>query len=133
MKQREMGLWGEQFAACWLKDHGYDILARNWRKRHGEIDIIACKEDIIAFVEVKLRNRNGWQTPAGAVRRAQMRRIVETSVLFLQEHGLYNNGVVQPRFDIFEITTATEAGSLELVDFYHIEHAYDLEGLGVFL
>lgn len=131
MNQREKGLWGEQFAARWMQDHGYEILARNWRKEHGEIDIIARKEDVIAFVEVKLRNRNSWQTPAEAVRRDQMRRIVKTAVLFLQELGLYNNGIVQPRFDVFEITT--EAGSLEIVDFYHIEHAYDLEGLGVFL
>ena len=131
MNQREKGLWGEQFAADWLQNHGYEILARNWRKGHGEIDIIARKEDIIAFVEVKLRSKNSWEKPAGSVHRGQMRRIVETAVLFLQELGLYNNGIIQPRFDVFEITT--EAKSLEVVDFYHIEHAYDLEGLGVFL
>ena len=58
MNRREKGLWGEQFAADWLQNHGYEILARNWRKGHGEIDIIARKEDIIAFVEVKIVGKN---------------------------------------------------------------------------
>lgn len=132
MNAKERGRAGEAFAADRLRERGFEIVDRNWRWGRNEIDIIARKEPIIAFVEVKLRCLNSLTTPAGALRRGQMRRIVEAAHAYLKEKNLYENGLVQPRFDVFEITVRTP-DVLEVVDFYHMEHAYDLEGLGVFL
>lgn len=48
-----IGKKGETIAAEWLEQNGYAILARNWRNRTGEIDIIAQEDGCIVFVEVK--------------------------------------------------------------------------------
>lgn len=130
MNTRNRGLAGEEFAAARLIEKGYAILERNWRYGRYEIDVIARKGEVIAFVEVKLRGIDSFSPPAGSVRKGQRQRIAYAAAAYLQETGL--SGVIQPRFDIFEITVAG-AGSLEIVDFYHMECAYDLEGLCVFL
>ena len=54
MERRELGAWGEERAAKYLRSKGYTILERNFRCRAGEIDIIARRGGIITFVEVKL-------------------------------------------------------------------------------
>ena len=53
LKTKEIGDIGEEYAVNYLKKHRYKILSRNYRKRFGEIDIIAEKKGTVAFVEVK--------------------------------------------------------------------------------
>jgi len=53
--RRRLGARGEQAAAEFLERLGYEILERNWRSRLGEIDLVARDDDIMVFVEVKLR------------------------------------------------------------------------------
>ncbi len=48
-----IGSLGESIAQCWLEDHGYETLEQNYRKKWGEIDIIARKSEITHFIEVK--------------------------------------------------------------------------------
>ncbi len=50
---KQIGAWGEETAAVWLAEHGYEVLARNVRTPYGEIDIVAKQGDITIFVEVK--------------------------------------------------------------------------------
>jgi putative endonuclease len=50
---QQLGKWGEETAAKWLREHGYEIIAQNIRTPYGEIDIIAKQKDITIFVEVK--------------------------------------------------------------------------------
>ena len=66
-----------------LKTEGYEIVARNWRCRTGEIDIIARDGPILAFVEVKSRASASFGGPAAAVNRAKQRRIVSAARSFL--------------------------------------------------
>ena len=51
--KKEIGAWGEEIAANWLDEHGYEIVARNIRTPYGEIDIIARQNQITIFIEVK--------------------------------------------------------------------------------
>jgi len=57
MKQKnyEVGRLGEKIAAEFLAKKGYRILARNFRTRFGEIDLVAAKDGVLVFVEVKLK------------------------------------------------------------------------------
>ena len=57
MDVRHLGEFGEERAVRFLRRKGYRIVERNYRCRQGEIDIIARKRDILAFVEVKLRRQ----------------------------------------------------------------------------
>jgi Holliday junction resolvase-like predicted endonuclease len=53
MKRSAIGRWGEQAAAEWLEQRGYHLLARNWRRREGEIDLVALEGTTLVFIEVK--------------------------------------------------------------------------------
>ncbi len=129
---RGTGSFGESFACSRLAQDGYEILEQNWRCGHSEIDIIAQKGDVIAFVEVKTRAADGFYPPAQAVSRAQRKRIVLAAAEYLKNRGIYNTGEYQPRFDIFEVVTQC-AGSREIIRHTHIAAAYDTGDLDVFV
>jgi len=74
-----LGRYGEDRAAQYLADRGYEIIERNWRSARGEIDLIARVKDRLVFVEVKTRNGSGFGHPFEAiteVKVARMRRLV---------------------------------------------------------
>ena len=92
----ERGRQGEDCAARFLERKGYRILARNYRTRFGEIDLIAQQGEFLAFVEVKTRTENGWGRPAEAVSAAKQRRILLAAQEYLQLVACE----WQPRFDV---------------------------------
>lgn len=82
MKQfnRRVGKEGEDIAAKYLSDKGYKILERNYHTRFGEIDLIASKNDALAFVEVKLKHGDDFGTPEemiGYSKLSQVQRMAE--------------------------------------------------------
>ncbi|PTR26476.1 putative endonuclease [Rhodococcus sp. OK519] len=70
-----LGAMGEELAASALTAAGLQILDRNWRCRHGELDLVAVDGDTVVFVEVKTRSGLGFGSPAEAVTYAKQRRI----------------------------------------------------------
>ncbi|MDH6680074.1 putative endonuclease [Rhodococcus sp. LBL1] len=70
-----LGAMGEELAAELLTASGLRILDRNWRCRHGELDLVAVDGDTVVFVEVKTRSGLGFGSPAEAVTYAKQRRI----------------------------------------------------------
>lgn len=80
MGQKQLiGKYGEDLAAKYLQDHGYEILHRNWRCALGEIDLIAKDRNRYVFIEVKTRNGVGYGNPFEAITAAKvtrMRRLV---------------------------------------------------------
>lgn len=99
MERRELGAWGEERAAKYLRGKGYTILERNFRCRSGEIDIIARRGGIIAFVEVKLRRDADFAEAREFVTPAKQRRVILTAEYWLASHRTE----LQPRFDVIEI------------------------------
>ena len=81
----ELGAFGEQFAANHLVGAGLQILARNWRCRYGELDIVAADTDsrTVVFVEVKTRSGDGFGGVAEAVTRDKVRRLRRLASLWL--------------------------------------------------
>ena len=59
-RHNEFGKWGEDVAAEYMQERGFEILARNWRHEHKEVDIIAQKDESLYFVEVKTRHGEEW-------------------------------------------------------------------------
>ena len=72
----ELGKLGEQIALNHLVDLGFHILERNWRYKRAEIDIIASKEDILHFVEVKTRTSTKYGNPEEAISINKMRMLM---------------------------------------------------------
>ena len=99
MERRELGAWGEERAAKYLRSKGYTILERNFRCRAGEIDIIALRGGAIVFVEVKLRRDSEFAEAREFVTPAKQARIRTAASLWLAEHET----PLQPRFDVIEI------------------------------
>lgn len=72
-----LGEWGERCAERYLKDHGYEILARNWRSRGGEVDLVVRDESrqALVAVEVKTRRTSIVGSPEAAVTAAKLARL----------------------------------------------------------
>lgn len=96
-----MGRRGEDLAAAHLTAHGLEVLARNWRCRHGELDIVAREGAVLVFVEVKARSSTRFGSPAEAVTPAKARRIRLLACQWLAEHR--PAGIGEMRFDVVGI------------------------------
>jgi len=93
---RLTGRQAEESACRYLKGLGYEIVARNWRCRFGEIDIVAREGDTLVFVEVKARSSGGFGGPEAAVDRGKQERLVAAARRFIQETG----AELRARFDV---------------------------------
>ena len=96
---RLLGQWGEELVARDLEAKGWTILARNYRCRFGELDIVAAREGVLAFVEVKLRRGSAFAPARAFVTADKQRRLRTAAELYLQEQP----GQLQPRFDVAEV------------------------------
>ncbi|MFN2137697.1 MAG: YraN family protein [Candidatus Promineifilaceae bacterium] len=88
--RRRLGRWGENLAADHLTAKGYRILSRNWRTRYGEIDLVAEKQERIAFIEVKTRRGNQFGLPEEAITPQKGRRLLKLGQAYISEHGLHD-------------------------------------------
>ena len=119
MERRELGAWGEERAAKYLRGKGYTILERNFRCRAGEIDIIARRCGVIAFVEVKLRRDSEFAEAREFVTPAKQRRVILTAEYWLASHQTE----LQPRFDVIEIYAPSGERTL-FPKINHLEDAF---------
>ena len=117
MNRRQFGNAGEDVACTFLLKKGWEILDRNVRRGRNEIDIIAKKRRVVAFIEVKRRSSLNYGRPAEAVNFEKQRHIVQAAALYMQEKGLENANI---RFDIIEVLPE---------GIHHIEAAFDASGL----
>ena len=108
------GVLGEIRAEQLLCQKGFSILARNYRIPGAEIDLVAAKDRLIVFAEIKLRRRGG----AGrlAVTPAKQRRVSTAALHYMAKNGLMDR---QARFDVIEIQDARVT---------HIENAFPYQG-----
>ena len=112
-----LGAEGERIAAESLTAQGLSILERNWRSRHGEIDLIATDRGALVFVEVKTRTGVGFGLPAEAVTAVKQRRIRLLAVEWMRASG---RGWPRLRFDV--VSVLLERGRDPRVD--HLEDAF---------
>lgn len=111
-KNLNLGKTGEEEAADFLKENGYKIIARNYKTRLGEIDIIAYDEDTVCFVEVKTRNSERFGLPQEAVSRIKQRQIAKAALCFIKEKDLFNR---KARFDVVSISYAQIPPKINLI------------------
>jgi len=112
-QHNDLGLKGEELAIKYLEGKGYLILAKNYRYRKAEIDIIAKKDSTLAIVEVKTRSSNYFGNPQDFVNEKKIRLLVSAVNYYVIEGDLD----VEIRFDIIAILK--NKGS------YNIKHIKD--------
>ncbi len=86
LEKKIIGTRGEQIASDYLLKKGYKIIARNFRIRYGELDIICIKDNVLIFVEVKTRTDAQYGTPEEAVTPRKLREIILTSQFYIAGH-----------------------------------------------
>lgn len=95
------GIYEEQ-CVDYLKKHDFQIVAQNYRCKIGEIDIIAVKNNILRFIEVKYRKNDSFGYPIEAVNKRKQNKMMKVASWFLSENKQYEN--MQCSFDIISIT-----------------------------
>ena len=108
------GFNGEDLATDHLREKGYRILQRNLRMGKAEIDIIARKDDVLVFVEVKTRTNDDFGYPEEFVNRRKQRMILNAADSYILKSGWQED----IRFDIIAITMVNPP------ELFHIEDAF---------
>lgn len=101
MNADQFGVWGEDVAARHLEHAGYELVTRNWRCEHGELDLVTRHEDTWVFVEVKARRSRAYGSPEEAITPEKQRHLVDAARTYLAEHELAD---VAWRVDVVAVT-----------------------------
>ena len=117
MNKSEFGKKGEELAAKFLKEQGFVIRVQNFRWARGEIDIIAQKDDVLVFIEVKTsRFPSKFDAPETWVNPRKQKQIGKTALKYLQENKIEN---LDCRFDVISVIYAFGNWYIK-----HIENAF---------
>ena len=100
--RRDLGVWGEWMALRHLRRLGWDVVARNWTSRRGEIDLIAYDSDCLVFVEVKTRQLPTDLPAEESLDLEKGRRLEDLALEYLWRHEIDDASV---RFDLIAIET----------------------------
>lgn len=110
--QKDLGFKGEKLAREFLKSKGYKIIERNYRNGRNEIDIIANKDDLMIFVEVKARSGNAFGEPEDAVDHRKSEKIIDAAENYIFDKNWHGD----IRFDIISIKLGEDVEILHLED-----------------
>lgn len=116
----ELGRSGEAVAEAYLRARRFRIVARNYRCRAGEIDLVARDGEAVVFVEVRSRRGANAGTGLESVTGAKQARVALVAQHYLSRHGL---GEAPSRFDVVGIDFATDP---PVVD--HVRGAFEVGG-----
>ncbi|GAC1314029.1 MAG: YraN family protein [Acidimicrobiales bacterium] len=108
--RRVLGAAGEAAVAAWYEEHGYRILARNWRCREGELDLIVAHGREFVFCEVKTRRTDTFGLPEEAVTRQKQMRIRRLAARWLDDEA-----PTRPRAIRFDVATVRH-GVVEVLE-----------------
>ncbi|HMO60691.1 MAG TPA: YraN family protein [Ferruginibacter sp.] len=111
-KHIHTGKLGEQLAAAYFLQQGFQILEQNWRHGHWEVDIIACKNDILYFIEVKARRSQKYGLPEESVSRKKMENLALAAEQYLYQHPQWK----RIQFDILAISLSANNNP----EYFHI-------------
>jgi putative endonuclease len=109
VNRRTLGANGEQLVANWYEMRGYHIVARNWRSPSGELDIVATRDRLVVFCEVKTRTSDSFGVPAEAITATKQRRLRRLSAQWLEQSG---RRPAEIRFDVASVLS----GEIEVIE-----------------
>ena len=107
-----LGARGEEDVCALLLARGAVILARNYRCRRGEIDIVAALGGYLLFVEVKARSEGSLARPAESVTAAKKKKLTITAQYYLMGHTTE----LQPRFDVADVVYVRGVPQIDYIE-----------------
>ena len=111
-QKRAVGDEAEQLAVEHLEREGYTIRDRNVLCRRGELDVVAEKGDVLAFVEVRMRSTDVWGDPSMTVTFGKQRKVVLAAHEYCQKHRLFQRVI---RFDVASVVGRGRGGHVEYI------------------
>jgi putative endonuclease len=113
---KQTGDQGEELAATYLQDNGYTILARNWRFKRWEVDIIASRGKFLHFFEVKTRTSRRFGRPEESIGQAKMSHLRNAAEEYQYQHPAWK----YIQFNVLAITLTFN----QPPEFFLIEDVY---------
>ena len=110
-----LGRRGEDLAAIWLEEKNYRILYRNWRYAHAEVDIIAAKEGVLHFIEIKTRQTLTFGLPEESVDEKKLDNLMDAAEEFLFQFPEWE----RIQYDVLAIQIRGEN-----IDYFFLEDVY---------
>ncbi|TRZ96458.1 YraN family protein [bacterium] len=107
-----LGRLAEEIAVTFLEENGFQILARNFRIRLGEVDIVAKEKDTFCFIEVKSKSSDRFGDPLEAVSLIKQRQISRVALSYLKENKLLHKSA---RFDVVSVVFTQSGPKIELI------------------
>jgi putative endonuclease len=118
-ERRRTGKLGEEAAEKLLLSSGYRIIARNWRCRSGELDLIAELKDRLIFIEVRTRKASSrFGSPAESIERRKRQRVRMLAQVYMTMNGIHDTPV---RFDVIAVILDRDS-QIQAID--HYENAF---------
>lgn len=111
MNNRELGAYGEDLAVNFLRQHGYNILERNYWCCYGEIDLITQVKDYLSFVEVKFCSQHNFIPPHEQIHPQKQEKIKKVAQHYLS----FRNFNLDFRFDVVLIVDDTPTPKINLI------------------
>jgi putative endonuclease len=108
--RRALGDHGERLVASWYERRGFTVLARNWRVREGELDLVVGQERLVVVCEVKTRSSGRFGSPLEAVTPLKQQRLRRLAVAWLAATGRRASAV---RFDVAAVYGGTRVEVVE--------------------
>jgi len=114
LDRKQLGAYGEKKVAEWLQQKGFTIQETNYRKKYGEIDIIATRNDIVAFIEVKFRTTHYFNL-SEVITPSKQRKIIKTAKTYILESGMigkiyrFDVALLEKHIDKFKLTYVPNA------------------------
>lgn len=113
---KQKGDIGENIATDYLEKRNFKIIEKQYRKRFGEIDIIASDNNTIVFIEVKLRKSSALGHPLESITKSKIEKIYKVADSYLRENELIDSLI---RFDVVSILLENNLYTVE-----HIKNAF---------
>ena len=111
----ELGRTGEQLAAEYLSGLGYTVLTQNWRHFRYEIDVVAVKDEVLHFIEVKTRQTTTFGLPEEDVGRKKLHCLIQAGEAFLARYPQWK----RVQFDVLSISIVKSE-----ISYFMIEDVY---------
>ncbi|MBU1148954.1 YraN family protein, partial [Patescibacteria group bacterium] len=118
--KQKIGKLGEMIASNWLKKLGYQILATNWHSQEGEIDIVASRNRILTFIEVKTRRSNRFGSAAESITEQKQAKLIKCIQKYLQANHPADNQQIQ--IDIVLVHLSPDSKKAEIC---HLKNPID--------
>ena len=119
-KAQALGALGERIAARWLMREGWEVVDRRWRSGRRDLDLVAVRDNIVAFVEVKTRRSTWSGGPVEAVNWRKQRELTRSAQAWLDQRGT----LVAPAGATFRFDIVGVVASRDKVGVRHVASAF---------